>query len=121
MFLGGKMNAKKFEELCKELLSKSNDTLFNKSKEYATDVDRLANFRQPTSMMGISAAEVCLMYQMKHICSIAKIAKESSAGVLPTKELVQEKCQDMLNYTLIFYTIMCEMIEEESKSAQGKN
>ena len=110
------MNAEKFEQLCRELLAKSDETLFSKSKEYATDEDRLANFRQPTSMMDMSPAEVCLMYQMKHISSIAKIAKESSEGILPTKALVQEKCQDMLNYTLIFYTIMCEMIEKASST-----
>lgn len=109
------MNAKHFEELCRELLDKSEETLFRKSKEYASDEDRLANFRQPTAMMKMSTAEVCLMYQMKHISSIAKIAKETSNGILPTKELLQEKCQDMLNYTLIFYTTVCEMLEQEQK------
>ena len=106
------MNADKFEKLCRELLDKAEGTLFWKSKEYATDEDRLANFRQPTSMLGISPAEVCLMYQMKHIASISKIAKETSQGELPTKELLQEKCQDVLNYTLIFYAIVSEMIEK---------
>ena len=111
------MNADKFEKLCRELLDKAEDTLFRKSKEYATDEDRLANFRQPTSMLGISPAEVCLMYQMKHIASISKIAKETSQGALPTKELLQEKCQDVLNYTLIFYTIVSEMIEKAQAAA----
>ena len=111
------MNAEKFEKLCRELLDKAEDTLFKKSKEYASDEDRLANFRQPTSMLGISPAEVCLMYQMKHIASISKIAKETSQGVLPTKALLQEKCQDVLNYTLIFYTIVSEMIEESQAGA----
>ena len=117
-----KMKADKFEQLCRELLEKSEDTLFRKSKEYASDEDRLANFRQPTSMMGMSTAEVCLMYQMKHIASIAKIAKETSQGVLPSKELLQEKCQDMLNYTLIFYTTVMEMIEaQELQGPEAKS
>lgn len=107
------MNSEKFESLCKELLDKSSNTLFNKAKEYSTNEDRLANFRQPTNMMQMSQAEVCLMYQMKHISSIAKIAKESSAGILPTEELLQEKCQDMLNYTLLFYANMMELIEKD--------
>ena len=84
-------------------------------KEYASDVDRLANFRQPTAMMNMSPAEVCLMYQMKHISSVAKIAKETSQGIIPSKELLQEKCQDMLNYTLIFYAIVNEMIESNQE------
>lgn len=108
------MDKKKFEKLCKDLLAQSNKTLFDKSQEYASDDDRLANFRQPTAMMDMSTAEVCLMYQMKHIASISKMAKESSQGILPTKALLKEKCQDMINYTLIFYTAMMEMIEEEN-------
>lgn len=109
------MDSKTFERLCKELLAKSQDTLLGKSKEYASDVDRLANFRQPTAMMNMSPAEVCLMYQMKHISSVAKIAKETSQGIIPSKELLQEKCQDMLNYTLIFYAIVNEMIESNQE------
>ena len=114
------MNDKTFEKHCKKLLDKSQQTLFRKSTEYASNVDRLANFRQPTSMMGISPAEVCLMYQMKHIYSISKIAKESSQGILPTQELLEEKCQDMLNYTLLFYAIMCEMIEAQAQTTPEK-
>lgn len=114
------MEAKKFDKLCKELLDKSTSTLFDKSHEYATDEDRLANFRQPTTMTGMSTAEVCLMYQMKHIASVTKIAKESSKGILPSKELLQEKCQDMVNYTLIFYTAMMEMIEAEKPAEPAK-
>lgn len=119
MFLGKgakKLDTKQFEKLCKELLDKAEVTLFARSHEYASDTDRLANFRQPTSMLGISPAEVCLMYQMKHIASVAKIAKESSQGILPSKELLQEKCQDVLNYTLIFYAIMNEMIQAQAAS-----
>lgn len=113
------MNAEKFEHLCNELLLESQRTLFNKSKEYASDEDRLANFRQPTSMTQMSTAEVCLMCQMKHIASITKIAKESSKGILPPKELLLEKCQDVLNYTLIFYAAMRELISESARSIES--
>ena len=114
------MNNKKFEKLSRELLDKAEATLFKKAGEYASNDDRLANFRQPTSMLNISPAEVCLMYQMKHIGSVAKIAKESSQGILPSKELLQEKCQDMLNYTLLFYATVTEMIEAQESSKPEK-
>lgn len=114
------MDNKTFEQICKKLLDKSQDTLFKKSAEYASNVDKLANFRQPTSMMHCSPAEVCLMYQMKHISSISKIAKESSQGILPTQELLEEKCQDMLNYTLLFYAIMTEMIQAQAEPKPAK-
>ena len=112
------MDAKKFEKLCKALLDESQNTLFWKSQEYATSDDRLANFRQPSSMMKCSPAEVCLMYQMKHIASIAKIAKESSSGILPERELLMEKCKDTINYTLLFYAAVIEMIEATEKDQE---
>lgn len=113
------MDAKHFEELCRELLDKSETTLFSKAKEYVYDEDRLANFRQPTTMVNMSQAEVCLMFQMKHIASISKIAKETSQGILPSKELLQEKCQDMLNYTLLFYANVMDMIEKKAQEPLG--
>lgn len=110
------MDAGKFEAMSKDLLQQCEKTMFNKSKEYATE-DRLYNFRQPTSMLKVSAAEVCLFYQMKHIASISKIAKEVTAGKLPTREMLREKCQDMINYTLLFHALVEEEIEKrENKS-----
>lgn len=109
------MDFKTFEKYCRELLDHADKTLLHKAEEYATDGDRLYNFRQPTSMMNMSPAEVCFMYQLKHISSVAKIAKESSQGILPTKPLLQEKCQDMLNYTLLFYATMCELLDQAQK------
>lgn len=106
------MNADKFEAITKELLDEAQNTLYWKSKEYSSDEDRLANFRQPSAMMGMSPAEVCLAYQMKHISSVAKIAKESSMGIYPDRATLQEKCKDMLNYTLLFYAAMTELIED---------
>lgn len=114
------MNAEKFEALSKELLKQCETTMFQKSKEYATE-DRLHNFRQPTSMMEVSPAEVCLFYQMKHIASITKIAKEVTSGKLPSKEMLKEKCQDMINYTLLFHALVMEEIEKRDAEATAPN
>lgn len=109
---GNKYESRTFDKLISELLQKSIKTLGQKSTEYATE-DKLFNFRQPTSMMNCSPAEVCYFYQLKHIASLAKIAKESSKGILPTVDTLNEKCGDMLKYTLIFYAIMREMIQQQ--------
>lgn len=119
------MDAKKFEKICKDLLGEAQNTLFWKSQEYATDTDRLANFRQPSSLLNMSPAEVCFAYQMKHVASLAKIAKGSSNGELPTKEMLMEKCQDNINYTMLFYAAIMEMIEakkeQETEKAPAKS
>lgn len=106
------MNAKKFEQTSKDLLKHCWELMFSKSKEYANDNDRLANFKQPTSMMGTNQAEVCAWYDMKHIASMVKIAQDINKGNLPSKELLEEKVTDYLNYGLLFYANVLELLEK---------
>lgn len=107
------MNAMRFEQLSKELIKHCWDLTFKKGSEYASDEDRLANFRQPTSLLGINPAEVCLNYDMKHIASMVKMAKDANKGQLPTKDFLMEKVGDYINYGLLFYANMMEMMTKE--------
>lgn len=109
------MKAVDFEECSKEVIDHCWKLMFDKSKEYASDTDRLANFKQPTSLLETNPAKVCLMYDMKHIASIVKMANDVDKGVLPTKELLLEKVGDYINYGLLFYANMLEMINEKEK------
>lgn len=107
------MKAPDFENISRELLNHCWDTMFSKSKEYASDEDRLANFKQPTSLLEANPAEVCVYYDMKHIASIVKMAKDANNGNLPTEEMLREKVGDYLNYGLLFYACMIELMENE--------
>lgn len=107
------MKTQEFEKNSKEVMEHCWRLLFNKAMEYASDTDRLANFKQPVSMMQSNPAEVCLWYDMKHIASIQKIARELNSGILPTRELLLEKVGDYINYGLLFYA---NVIEELDKS-----
>lgn len=106
------MNAKTFEKNSKEVLNHCWNLMFSKAKEYANDEDRLANFKQPTTMMGTNQAEVCLWYDMKHIASMSKIAKDINKGDLPSKELLLEKVTDYINYGLLFYANVLEILDK---------
>lgn len=111
------MTAQEFNEVAKELIGHCQSTLMYKAGEYATD-DRLYNFKQPVSLMNSNPAQVCLWYQMKHIASIAKIAEEINQGKLPSKALLEEKCGDMLNYTILFYACVTEMSEGQDEESR---
>ncbi len=109
------MNSVDFEKHSQKLIDHCWNTLFKKSAEYASDTDRLANFKQPCSMMGANPAQVALWYDMKHIGSMAKIAKDINDGKLPTKELLDEKVGDYINYGLLFYASCLELISNPHK------
>lgn len=109
------MKAQDFESHSKELLNHCWDLLFSKSKEYASDTDRLQNFKQPTSLFETNQAKICLLYDSKHIGSMAKIADDADWGIYPTKELLMEKVGDYINYGLLFYACMLELMEENNE------
>lgn len=109
------MKAPEFEKHSKELIDHCWELLFSKAKEYASDEDRLANFKQPTTLFGVSAPEICLYYDSKHIASMVMIAQDISKGKLPTRELLMEKVGDYINYGLLFYSTVLELIEKEEK------
>lgn len=108
------MKAVDFEKHSKEIIDHCWSLLFSKSKEYADDGDRLFNFKQPTSLLETNPANVCLMYDMKHIASIVKIAKDVDKGEYPSKELLMEKVGDYINYGLLFYANMLEILDKHS-------
>lgn len=114
------MKAQDFEKNSKEIIDHCWGLLFSKAKEYASDEDRLANFKQPTSLFGVSAPEICLYYDSKHIASMVMIAQDISKGKLPTRELLKEKVGDYLNYGMLFYSTVLELIEKEEQEDLAK-
>lgn len=114
------MKAQDFEKNSKEIIDHCWNLLFSKAKEYASDEDRLANFKQPTSLFGVSAPEICLYYDSKHIASMVMIAQDISKGKLPTRELLKEKVGDYLNYGMLFYSTVLELIEKEEQEDLAK-
>ena len=110
------MNQEQFEEYSKQVLDHCWEVMFNKSKEYAEDEDRLANFKQPTTLFKTNQAMVCLMYDTKHISSMVKMAQDIDKGIMPSRELLLEKVGDYVNYGLLFYANMLEiMLKDEKK------
>ena len=110
------MNSEKFNQTIEEQIKICRDLLISKNKEYATENDRLSNFRQPSSLMNMSPAEVAFCYDSKHIASIQKIVHEISQGKIPSLELWQEKITDYLNYGLLMKACVLEEIENASNN-----
>ena len=112
------MNAEEFEKESKKVIEHCWNLLFSKSKEYANDEDRLSNFRQPTTLFKTNQAKICLLYDSKHIASMAKMAEDVDKGVYPNKDLLLEKVGDYINYGLLFYANMLDLMKKQE--AEGK-
>ena len=108
------MNAEDFERHSKEVIEHCWNLLFSKGKEYASNEDRLANFKQPTSLLKTNQAKICLMYDTKHIASMVKMAEDVDKGIMPSRELLLEKVGDYINYGLLFYANMLELMKDKT-------
>lgn len=109
------MDSQKFNQLIEQQLNYCKELLSSKNDEYAKKTDRLSNFRQPSSLLGMCPAEVAFCYDTKHIASIQKIVHEISQGKFPTKELWREKITDYINYGLLMNACVMEALDKEEE------
>ena len=103
-----------FEQYYTQVEAHCRELLLGKAAEYANNDDRLANFKQPTSMMKTNQAKVCLWYAMKHIASIAKIVDDIDKGIYPSDEMLMEKVGDYINYGFLLYANVKEIKENNT-------
>lgn len=96
------MNFERFEQLLDELESSSTTTLKYKNSNYASDVDRLHNFKAGADIMGSTSAEACWGYLTKHLVALRDKVKRNDFS---DREDFLEKCQDTINYIRFLWCI----------------
>ena len=90
------MDSQKFNQLIEEQLNYCKELLSSKNDEYAQKTDKLSNFRQSSSLLGMCPAEVAFCYDTKHIASIQKIVHEISQGKFLQKNYGEKRLRIIL-------------------------
>jgi hypothetical protein len=106
------VNEKLFEEIVKEQLGLCEAMLVRKGVEYATEVDRLYNFKRAAEMLGEGATPLDALLGMwsKHMVSVMDMLSGAILGEkLPKPEYINEKFTDFINYALLAKALMLEM------------
>ena len=99
------MEVEKFNDILTTRLQKIEATLGTKAREYAHDGDRLYNFKVAGRMTGVSPAEALWGMAAKHLVSVQDLV----IGKLENKkEMVDEKCTDMINYLILLIAVLEE-------------
>lgn len=106
------MNSEWFEKVIKEQIKTCEDVLIGKAKEYATDDDRLHNFKNAAGMMSCDPKEALAGMMAKHTISVYDMCRSGKDYPI---ELWNEKITDHINYLLLLKAIV-----EEEKSPVGK-
>ena len=94
-----------FEAIINTQFEKCKNVLIDKAKEYASEGDRLHNFRCAAGMQGCSAEEALAGMMAKHTISIYDMCRD---GKRYPEDLWNEKITDHINYLLLLRALITE-------------
>lgn len=105
-----------FELLVTNRLTACQDVLKGKDKEYSSDTDRLHNFKKAATIKGKTAIAALDGMWLKHRVSLEDMLDRMAEDedYCPSKEIVQEKIGDNINYSLLFEALIEERRQERT-------
>lgn len=107
------MKNEQFNEIVKAQLSKIEETLIEKGSEYATDADRLHNFKQAAALQKLTPRDALGGMMIKHTVSIYDmIGDETGAHSM-------EKWNEKITDHLVYLVLLKAVLEEESQEAEA--
>ena len=98
-----------FDQLVGERCGKIKAVLQSKAKEYVQGGDRFHNFKVAADIVGGSPEEALHGMMLKHIVSVLDLIKYPETR---TKQMVDEKVGDNINYLILLEGIMLEGLKE---------
>lgn len=106
-----------FKKVLNETLEGIKHTLGVKAMEYVRNDNAMHNFDTGAKMTGQTREKVIAGFALKHVVSISDMRNDIEKGNLPTKELVEEKFGDAINYLILEKASILHRIENSSKEA----
>jgi hypothetical protein len=106
------MKQEQFENVLRRRIDQSMDVLAAKNKEYSSDLDRLHNFKVAAqiSVHDQSPEQALVGMWRKHLVSILDIVEGVSNGKTYTREYLDEKIGDTVNYTFLLEALLVERL-----------
>lgn len=117
------MKHEEFNKLLKEIIYRTTKTLASKSAEYASDSDKLHNFKRAGAMLGCSPEKALVGMATKHFISILDIVDEieykcgTNVRCFPSSDpeefvgTLEEKIGDAINYLILLEALIKERKE----------
>lgn len=97
------MKTKDFEEVFEIVVDQSRSVLVNKAKEYATDGDRMHNFKIAAAIQGCSPKCALGGMMVKHTVSLYDMMNSNQRY---SKEMWEEKIGDHINYLILLRALL---------------
>lgn len=113
------MDIKEFNGIVEKQIKRSTDVLITKAGEYATDGDRLHNFKTAAALTGESVRQTLGGFMAKHTVSIYDMIQSNKDYPI---EMWNEKITDHINYLLLLAAVVRDTDSDEEVTiyADGK-
>jgi len=104
------MNSEVANMLIDKQLSRSREVLIKKAQEYATDGDRLYNFKAASGILGAiynvidyksDEFDAIIGMQIKHFVSMLDLIQNAKQGSANSEAVIDEKLGDFINYSIL--------------------
>lgn len=106
------MDAKRFDEVVENRIEKIKSVLKSKAGDYSRGDDRLHNFKIAATARGITPLQALDGMMLKHeVCYLDLV----SGRTKPTKEFIDEKIGDFINYLILAEALLLEGIDIKRK------
>ena len=106
------MNREYFKEVLDDTIDEIMYTLGVKAAEYVRNDNVMHNFDTGSRMTGDIREKVIHSFALKHYISISDIRNDIESGNLPSKELINEKFGDAINYLILEKASILHKIEK---------
>ena len=106
------MNQGDFNTVVEDRIEQIKAILTKKAKEYASDTDRLHNFKKAAGLTGLEPEQCAWLMTVKHLVSVQDMVN-SIGGDMPRQEYVDEKIGDTINYMILIDALIRERRDKE--------
>ena len=104
------MDKETFDKIIENRIEEIQSTLIKKGKEYASNADRLYNFKRAAEIGRTTPEKALQGMRLKHSVSVLDLIE----GRLPlTKELIEEKLGDEINYLILLEAVLKEKLDAD--------
>ena len=97
-----------FNRLLERRIGEIRSVLATKAGEYASDVDRLHNFKAAAELENDTPPDALRGMLRKHWVSVMDLCKCHAAGVNMRPSLIDEKIGDAINYLILLEALLKE-------------
>lgn len=106
------MNQEEFEEVFELVVEQSRSVLLNKAREYASDEDRLHNFKKTAAFLGGTPEQALMGFMTKHLVSISDMVGSNKNY---SRAQWDEKIGDSINYLILLRALVIEEKNDGSR------